>query len=927
MKFEELIMGALARFITRFKVLIPIIGLILVFLCFIAASNLEQKTDLEDMLPENNPKIEMYKELNELFSGGSMVMITIEGTDKVRMIECAEAFAREVRENNAIMKNVRAISLKGDREYIKKWGFLLQEAEDLEKTGKLFNQVNLLPFITALNDSFEETYTGDEAEEEIDTRKQENEAVGMLNQMENFFTLLKEYLENPGTTEDEIQNQGKVLAETFLYGDEYGFNYNNTMLLFTISPNFNVVEIEKIVEMMKEIKTIREKVQIDFPDLSVNYTGDVAVQGDEQDAMSFDMGAPALVALVVILFLFIFSFKQIRSVIFVIITLLFGIIFSFGVLGITIGEVNMLTAMMSVLLIGLGVDYGIQVITNFNTYRADGCTPEEALKNTFKKAGMGITLAALTTAIGFFVLAATGSKAFAQFGVVMGIGIIMCLIAMMFILPSLLLIFGKKKDFTSSRLPKINFNFLSGLGKLTHKYRWVTLIAGLIITGGLFYSAFFLNEYEYDLMKLEPQDMPSIVQYKRVMEKYDINPFASMYIAESIEEAREITEKLEKQKLVADVSSISQIVPDKNEIDERIDVIRELHNTGTRYMSSFFFESEIHEFISQVDRLEDNIIEIGQLSVAGLGEDNKIVRKRNEMIREILGAEVGEPGKEVFQELISLVQSDPILYAERLTMLDMAFAPEMDRTISEMTAIKGPITQDDIVADLPESYRKNFFDKSGTKNLIMIYPRQDIFVDLSSMERFNNSLEKVSPEITGTSQIAIEWMDEFNDATPKAALFIFAAVLIFLLLTFRSIKYTIFASVPLVIGMVWMLGLYPLFGLKLNMVNVIVIPLIIGMGIDFGIHIAHRYKTEGNIETTYRYTGKGVFLSALTTMIGFGSLGLVGSFPAIASLGSILFFGITACLLTTLIILPALLSFIHKKEKPVFAGQKIISEV
>jgi predicted RND superfamily exporter protein len=827
------------------------------------------------------------------------------------------------------MKNVRAITLKADREYIKKWGLLLQKTDDLEKTGRLFKQVNLLPFITALNDSFEETYTGDEAEEEIDTRKQENEAVAMLNQMETFFTLIREYLEHPGTTEGDLQRQGKTLAETFLYGDEYGFNYNNTMLMFTISPNFNVVEIEKIVEMMKEIKGIREKVQSEFPALKVNYTGDIAVQGDEQDAMSFDMSAPALVALVIILFLFIFSFKQIRSVVLVIVTLICGIIFSFGFLGITLGELNMLTAMMSVLLIGLGVDYGIQVIANFNTYRADGYNPEDALKNTFTKAGMGITLAALTTAIGFFVLAATGSKAFAQFGVVMGIGIIMCLIAMMFILPSLLLLFGKKTNITASRLPKINFNFLSGLGKLTYKYRVVTLIAGLLITAGLFYLAYFHNEYEYDLMKLEPQDMPSIVQYKRVMEKFDINPFASMYIAESIEEAREITDKLEKVKLVAEVSSVSQLIPAKDELDERLAAVQKLHNTGKRYTGFFFFDSELEEFTKQVDRVEDNIIEIGQLSVAGLGEDNKIVKKRDEMIREILGAEVGNPGHEVFQKLISLIKSDPVLYGERLTMLDMAFAPEMNRIIDEMTAINGPVTQEEIVADLPESYRKSFFDKSGTKNLIMIYPRQDIFSDLAYMERFDNSLERVSPQITGTAQISIEWMDEFNKATPKAAFFIFAAVIVFLLLTFRSIKYTLFASVPLVIGMIWMLGFYPLFGLKLNMVNVIVIPLIIGMGIDFGIHIAHRYKTEGNIEITYRYTGKGVFLSALTTMIGFGSLGLVGSFPSIASLGSILFFGITACLITTLIILPALLSFIKKKDtkdRTVPAGQKIIKE-
>jgi len=89
------------------------------------------------------------------------------------------------------------------------------------------------------------------------------------------------------------------------------------------------------------------------------------------------------------------------------------------------------------------------------------------------------------------------------------------------------------------------------------------------------------------------------------------------------------------------------------------------------------------------------------------------------------------------------------------------------------------------------------------------------------------------------------------------------------------------------------------------MLNFLLIPLIIGMGIDYGIHLAHRHKTEGNIESTYRFTGKGVFLSAATTMIGFGSLGLIGKYPAIAGMGAILFFGIASCLLTSFIILPA----------------------
>ena len=111
----------------------------------------------------------------------------------------------------------------------------------------------------------------------------------------------------------------------------------------------------------------------------------------------------------------------------------------------------------------------------------------------------------------------------------------------------------------------------------------------------------------------------------------------------------------------------------------------------------------------------------------------------------------------------------------------------------------------------------------------------------------------------------------------------------------------------MVIGMIWMLGLYAGSGLKLNFLNLAVIPLVIGMGIDFGIHLTHRYRIEKDIQETYRSTGRAVFLSGATTLIGFGSLALIGKFPSIASMGSILAFGIGACLLAAFIILPALL--------------------
>ena len=906
MKTEERIMAAITKFICQRYRLIPLLTVVLIILSLIAANNIEVKTEIKDLLPSDYPQVQSYEEIDDLFSGGATVMITIEGSDKERMTACADAFVEQVRNDENIMQYVRAIDLKLDRDFVNQWGLLLQKAKDLEKTGQTFSELNLLPFITSLNNSFEETYTGDGADEDLETNRQENEAVASLSQMETFFTLLHDYLKNP--EQIPVSEQGRLLAETFIYGDEYGFNHDNTMLLFTITPDFNIVEIEKIVDMMSGIKAIQKNIQREFPDLKVGYTGDVAIQGDEQDALSFDMLVPAVVALVLILILFIFSFSQLRSIIFILITLVIGIIFNYGFVGVTIKEINMLTSIMAVLLIGLGVDYGIQIVTNFNTYREDGLAPEEALTNTYKRAGMGTLLAALTTALAFFVMSATGSHAFSQFGIIMGTGIINCFVAMIFILPSILLWWGKK-DLQRKRLPQINYRFLAAIGNFTHRHSSRTLLIGVVVTALLAW-AISLNRMEYDLMTLEPQDMPSMIQYNRVMEKFDITPFASMVVADDIEQAREFTRQLERTPLVAEVNSVSYLMPSPEEQQERLAEIRKIHAMPKRYRDYRYDVKTMEEFAYEVQRIEWNVIEIGDLSVAGLGEDNKILKKRNAMVREIFGAEVGRPGKEVFQKLIELIETDPALYARRLNDLDPYFAREMDRLVSAMSAVSRPMTLD----DLPKSITSGMIAEDGQRNLVMIYPDKGILEHVDKIQTFNDVVGRVSPRITGSTQILTVWMDEVNRASVKAALFIFGAVFLFLMLTFRNLKYSLFACTPLILGLVWMLGLYPLLGQKINVINIAVIPLVIGMGIDFGIHIAHRYRVERDINIVYRYTGKGVFLSAFTTMIGFGSLGLIGKFGSIASMGSILFVGIASCLLTTLLLLPALLSLDKSKH-------------
>jgi len=914
MKSEEKIMRAVANFVIRYYKLIPFIALVILILSIISAGNIQTKTEIKDLLSSEDPMIKSYLEVDSIFAGGASIMITIEGQDKARMAQCAEEFVKEYRNNSTAMALTKAIDLKLDRDFVTKWGFMIQKASDLDKTRKTFSQLNLLPFLTALNNSFEETYTGDEAEEELETNKQEKDAVTTLNQLETFFTLLTEYLQNPDSI--AVDQQGKILAETFLYGNPYNFNHDNSMLLFTISQNFNMIEMEKITTLMNIIKSIQDDLSTRYPDLKIGYTGEVPMQGDENDALGFDMMVPSLVALVLILLLFIFSFNQLRSIVFIILTLIIGIVFNYGFLGVTIKEINMMTSIMAVLLIGLGVDYGIQIVSNFTTYREDGYSPAEAIRLTYQKAGMGTFLAALTTALAFFVMSATGTQAFTQFGVVMGTGIINCFIAMFFILPSILLWWGKK-DITSSRLPNINYNFLVKLGNATYNKRNLTLIIGTVVTIGLF-GAMFLNRMEYDLMKLEPQQMPSIIQYYKVMDKFEMTPFSSMVIANNIEESRAFTEALEKTPFVTEISSVANFFPSASEQTERLAVIRKIREMPRRYRNLIYSANDIEAFAGEIQRIEWNIIEMGDLSVAGLGENNKIVQKRNEIIREIFGAEVGKPGREIFQKLIKLIESNPTLYARRLNRLDQYFAREMDAIVTAMAQANRRMIFD----DLPVSVRDAMFDETGTRNLITFYPDKGVMEDISRIRHFNDAVGRVSPRMTGTTQILVAWLDEVIDASGKAAIYIFVAVIFFLFLNFRDLKYTAFAATPLLIGLIWMAGIFALLGQKLNFINIAVIPLVIGMGIDYGIHFAHRYKIERDIETVFRYTGKGVFLSAFTTMIGFGSLGLIGRFGSVNSMGRILFIGITSCLLTTFFLLPALLAFDKKPLNSINKGNQ-----
>jgi hypothetical protein len=906
MDIEEKIMRFLADFIIRRKKIIPVIAVVLLVLSIFAAGRIRVTTQMKDLLPEDNPQVEAMEEVNDVFAGGNSLIITIKGEEREQMEACAEEMINRIKTNESLSGEIRAIGGGTDKAFLSKWGLLLQEAEDLTDNRKRFANLNLLPFVTGLNDEFEKSYTGMEAEEEIETVGQERQAVEALTQIERLMTGIRYYLEKADSRSAE--QIGKSLAEQFMFGDRFPYSLDNRMLLFNIYPDFPIDEIDTAMVFMREIDCIRKELSDAYSGLTIGYTGNLALNYDEQNALSMDMIVPVILAFILVLFLVLFSFNRTRAVVFSIVSLAVGIVITYGVIGISFGKITMLTSVMGAVLIGLGIDYAIQIIVNFSKFRSEGAIPPEALRLTFTRAGMGNALAALTTATAFIIMGLTGTRALAEFGFIAGIGIAVCFLSIIFLLPSLLLLFGKKGE-TTSRIPTLEYGFLSTIAQGVKKNRIPVFILAVVVTG-IFGYLLTKNTLLTDIMKLEPQGSISVKTHYKVLEAFHLSPDSSLYIADSIEEAEEITALLEEERSVGEISSISYFIPSVEEQNERLDEITQIRSMGPRFKQIEYTAQDVVRFAEEVQRLEWNIIELADISVAGLGEDNLLVKKRNHMIREIFGAEVGKTGEEVFQKLIKAVEKDPEITAGKLSALDMSFAETFDGLITEMAGVRRKITID----DLPDSISRQMLSGSGEQNLITVFPKPGITDNTEEMESFAADLAAVASEMTGVSQVLLAWRDEVVPASKRSAVFIFIVVFIFTLISFRSIKLSLFACIPFLLGLVWMMGIYPLLGWQLNLFNVALIPLIIGMGIGFGIHIVHRYSVEGDIKVTYVFTGKAVWLSALTTMIGFGALGFAGSFAMIASIGRILFLGITAVLAVVVIILPAFLSFVKTEN-------------
>jgi predicted RND superfamily exporter protein len=202
--------------------------------------------------------------------------------------------------------------------------------------------------------------------------------------------------------------------------------------------------------------------------------------------------------------------------------------------------------------------------------------------------------------------------------------------------------------------------------------------------------------------------------------------------------------------------------------------------------------------------------------------------------------------------------------------------------------------------------RERLIAKDG-RAVVSITPAEDI-VPVEAMRRFTTEVMTVVPDVTGRPVLDLGIGDLVITAFQTAILIAVSLIFLILLMTLRSLVDSILVFIPLAMTAMLTLSVSVLIDLPLNMANVVVIPLIFGLGVDNGIHMVKRFHQSSTVEAlVHSSTPKAVFLSNLTTLGTFCALSF-SSHQGIYSIGVLLTVALTSLMLLTLVSLPALLA-------------------
>ncbi|MEM1054684.1 MAG: MMPL family transporter [Bacteroidota bacterium] len=337
----------------------------------------------------------------------------------------------------------------------------------------------------------------------------------------------------------------------------------------------------------------------------------------------------------------------------------------------------------------------------------------------------------------------------------------------------------------------------------------------------------------------------------------------------------------------------SKLSPSYPEYDTRAAAVAPVFSTGGRSNPAYILVEDASEVRAVQDALED------------LATRDSLILAVESLQERLPTRDAGVDAKLARLGELRVVLDDPFLAADTTGQV-----ARLRRAASARVGIP--------LDSVPEFLTRPFTSKTGEiGNFVIVFPSGSLSDGLLSL-RFAELVGEVRTDegetyyAASTQLVAADMLRLMQEESPRMVAITFALVFVFVWLTFRSLKWTLVAVAPLTVGLLWMLGTMVTVGVTLTFYNLVVLPTVLGIGNDGGVHVAHRYREEGkgSIRRVLRSTGEHVTMGALTNLIGFGGL-LLSAHPGLRSIGLLAVVGIGATMAATLVFFPALLQVLE----------------
>ncbi|MCG8372069.1 MAG: MMPL family transporter [Balneolales bacterium] len=792
------------------------------------ATKLNIDTDIASLLPKDHPNVLALEELQETVGGETEMQVAINSPS----FEANKAFAE------ALIPRTLELFYERNQDYF------FSSAEYKKDTETIKDNALFL----ATDEELDEIIIW--LEDEIYNAKQE------ANPFYVDFGFDEEEEDDGVDKVEQFRDNYEILVPS-----EYPVNDDSTVMVLKFFPTGSKSDLQYLDDLFSEYEALIASLDPTsfHPEMEVSYGGRLKRHVEQLTSVlndvvgSFASGISSVILLVMFYF-FIKKYLHYRRgtgdgvhgvwshvirmpipVLIIGVPLLFSLMWTFAITYFYLGILNTMTSVLFVILFGLGIDYGLHFYARYIEHRSNGLTVEEAIEKTNSKTGEAILVSAFTTACALYVLMFAQFRGFSEFGFISGTGIMLALFSMLYVLPSLLVIF--------ERYNLILFNAGYEEKKVeSHRYPF----ARTIVVFGLLISAIvigFSNQlsFEYETAKLEPV-FPEYLEFRR--------------IARQVEDS----DKRNPAYVIADTDT---------EVNDLVSVLRGKMDSDTTSPTILSVESLQERFPSTAEEGEAKLGKIAQ--VRELLQDPMIVNREDEDLENL-------------------------------------------RRAAQSTE---PLTIDQI----PDYLKSRFVTKDGeVGRFVIVYPSVGLSDGRLSIA-FKNDVGTV--EIPGgktyygasTSIVAASMLDLMRTESPYMVAATFIIVYLFMIFTFRSFRWSIIAMLPLIVGLLWLFGIMIIFGLKFNFYNLVVLPAILGIGEDSGVHLAHRYREEGanSMWAVLSSTGQHITMGSLTTMLGFAGL-IFTAHPGLKSLGIMAVIGIGMTLLTSITFLPALIQWLEDRN-------------